>query len=130
MDSEPVTVESRDGKRPGQRVLKISGRLTFPTKGLGFLEQIRVETAPILILDLSGVSFCDSSGVGALTQIHLTFKRENRRLALAAINERVKSILEITRVLGYFAVFATVEEAEENLVQTGGPNGQRAGDDR
>ena len=116
MDPEPITVETRDGRHPGQRILKLSGRLTFPTTGLGFLEQVRVETAPIVILDLSAVSFCDSSGVGALTRIHLTFERENRRLALAGLSERVKAILVITRVLEKFKVFATVEEAEATFV--------------
>jgi anti-sigma B factor antagonist len=116
MDADSVTVRARDGKRSGQRILELSGRLTFVPTALKFLEQIRVETAPTVILDLSGVSFCDSSGVGALTQINMTFERENRRLALAAINEHVKYILRITRVLERFMVFTTVEEAEESLV--------------
>ena len=110
-------MESRTGKRPDQRILRISGRLTFifPTAGLRFLEQVRVETAPVVILDLSGVVSCDSSGIGALMQIYDTFKRENRRLALACINERVQAILVIAKVFSYFNVFRTVEEAEETL---------------
>jgi anti-sigma B factor antagonist len=116
MTDEPVRVESRDGKKGSeQRVLRISGRLAFPNAELRFLEQIRVETAPVVILDLSGVTFCDSSGVGALTQIHNAFKRENRRLALAAVNERAAFALRIAQVLPYFNVFLTVEEAEETF---------------
>lgn len=117
MTDDSVTVESRDGhKGATQRVLRISGRLSFPNSAVSFLEQIRVETAPIVILDLSGVLFCDSSGIGALMQIHSAFKRENRRLALAAVNERATFPLRIAQVLRYFTVFLTVEEAEEKFV--------------
>ena len=108
-------MESRAGKSSDQRIVRISGRLSFTTTALRFLEQIRVETAPVVILDLSDVTFCDSSGVGALMQIYTTFKRENRRLALAGVTERVRAILGITRVLSLFAVFATVEDAEAAL---------------
>jgi anti-anti-sigma factor len=117
MIDEPVRVESRDGqKRSEQRILRVYGRLALPNADLRFLEKIRVETAPIVILDLSGVTFCDSSGVGALMQIHSSFKRENRRLALAAINERTALVLRIAQVLPYFTVFLTVDEAEATFV--------------
>jgi anti-anti-sigma factor len=116
MTDEPVRVEARDGnKGPGQRVVSVSGRLVFPNAELRFLERIRVETAPAVILDLSGVTFCDSSGVGALMQIHNTFKRENRRLALAAVNERAAFALRIAQVLSLFTVFPTLAEAEEQF---------------
>jgi anti-sigma B factor antagonist len=68
-----------------------------------------------VILDLSRVSFCDSSGIGALMQIYATFKREHRRLALAGISDRVRNTLGIAKVLSLFDVFATADDAEETL---------------
>jgi anti-sigma B factor antagonist len=116
MDGDLLRVESCAGKRDGQRILRVFGPLTFPTTGVKFLEQVRVETAPVVILDLRGVSSCDSSGIGALMQVYNTFKREDRRLALVGLNERVEAVLGITKVLSFFKVFATVEEAEDMLV--------------
>ena len=91
MLDESVTVESRDGKHVGQRILRLTGKLTFPTPADDerFLKQILVEPASTVILDLSGVISCDSSGVGELMRIHIAFKREKRRLALAATREKV-----------------------------------------
>lgn len=80
-----------------------------------FLEHVRVETAPVVILDLTGVTFCDSSGVGALTQLLDTFKRENRRLAIVP-SDRVKFVLGIAQVIDFFTRFPTVEEAENATV--------------
>jgi anti-anti-sigma factor len=118
MVDERVTVESRDGKHPGQRILRLTGRLTFPTPDddAKFLDQILGDPAPVVILDLGGVIACDSSGVGQLMRIHITFKREKRRLALAATRQKVETILKVAKVLEYFNVFATVEEAEAALI--------------
>jgi anti-sigma B factor antagonist len=118
MVDEWVTVEPQDEKHAGQRILRLNGRLTFPTPGddKKFLEQIRGAPAPTVILDLSGVISCDSSGVGELMQVHIAFKRENRRLALAATPQKVQMILKVAQVFEYFKVFATVEEAEAALM--------------
>ena len=49
-------------------------------------------------------------------RVHTAFKRDQRRLALAATREKVQTILKIAQVFGYFNVFATVEEAEAALI--------------
>ena len=116
MTAEPIVVEPRDGRKgPSQRVLRVTGALSYPHAEGRFLERVRIETAPVVILDLSGVTSCDSSGVGALMQIQAAFKRENRRLALAAANERTRVPLRYAQVLPYFTIFATTEEAEESF---------------
>jgi len=119
MLDEAVTVESRDEKHAGQRILRVTGKLTFPTPSDGdrFLERIRGEPSSTVILELSGVISCDSSGVGELMRIQNTFKREKRRLALAATPEKVATILKVAQVLEYFNVFATVEEAEAEMMK-------------
>lgn len=118
MVDEGVTVEPQDGKHAGQQILRLTGRMTFPTPGDGqkFLDQILVHAVPTVILDLSGVISCDSSGVGELMQIHIAFKRENRRLALAAMPLKVQMILKVAKVLEYFKVYPTVEGAEAELM--------------
>jgi anti-anti-sigma factor len=117
MTDDAPRVEARDGRNPGQRILNVSGRLVFPTRLLAmeFLEHARVETSPVVILDLRGVTFCDSSGVGALTQLLDTFKRENRRFAIVP-SDRVTFVLGIAQVLDFFTRFSTVEEAEDAVV--------------
>jgi anti-sigma B factor antagonist len=118
MIDEPIHVESQDGKHAGQRIVRLTGKLTFPTpeEDDKFFKQILVPPAPAVILDLSGVSYCDSSGVGELMRVHIAFKREKRRLALAATREKVQTILKVARVFEYFNVFPTVEEAEAALI--------------
>jgi anti-sigma B factor antagonist len=118
MTDDSVRIDARDGRFPGQRIVSVAGRMVFPTKAqaVEFLEHIRVEMAPVLILDLSAVAFCDSSGVGVLVTIFEACRRENRRFALAASSDRVRFVLGIAQLLSYLTMFPTVEEAENALV--------------
>jgi len=107
-------MEAKAGGRDGQRVLRITGALALDTVP-EFLKLVRAESAPVMILDFSAVSYIDSAGVGALVQSFAAFKKSNRRLALSGVNERVRAVLEITRVQSLFPSFPTVAEAEQNL---------------
>ena len=115
MAPESFKVESLAGKSTGQLILRVSGHLDINTEQR-FLELVRAETAPILILDLSGVQNCDSRGIAALVQIYQAFQREGRRLALAGLNERVRLVLSITRVGPLFKTFTSPTEAEETFI--------------
>jgi anti-sigma B factor antagonist len=115
METHPFSVESLVGKHSGHCILRVSGPLDIETESR-FLEQVRAETAPVVILDLSGVQYCASAGVAALVQVHNAFERENRRLALVGLHQRVEKPLEITRVRPLFTVFETLTEAEEALI--------------
>jgi anti-anti-sigma factor len=119
MDAEHgyFKIESRPGKRAGQRIIQISGRLVFD-KTQRFTNFVRRENAPIVILDLSDLVDLDSTGVGMLVRTHASFKLQKQHLALVGINEKVRLVLEVTRVLGLLTVFETLAEAEEALALT------------
>lgn len=111
-----LQVESAAGTKPEHRVLKLTGSLGFETAP-AFLEKVRAETSPALILDCAGLIYIDSAGVGALVQVFKNLQKENRKLALARITTRVKDVLEVTRVLKILPIFASVSEAEDRLAE-------------
>ncbi len=80
-----------------------------------FLQAVRAERAPAVILDLSNVDYLDSGGVGALVQTYSSFRKAQRRLALAAPRPRIVAVLELTCLLGLFQVYPNVAEAESHL---------------
>lgn len=64
-----------------------------------------------LVIDLSQVSFIDSSGLGALLS---GFKSANLRsgsLVLAGLQSRVQSMFELTRLHRVFEIFTSVDDA-------------------
>jgi anti-sigma B factor antagonist len=68
-----------------------------------------------VVLDLSGVDFVDSSGLGALIHMHKTFEPQGR-LVLCNVAPRISELFKITRLERVFAIAGTADEAA-NLVK-------------
>lgn len=66
---------------------------------------------PRLIIDLSAVSYMDSSGIGTLVEVFRRVNGYSGKLILCGLNERVRSVFEITRLDKFFRTCGTVEEA-------------------
>lgn len=63
------------------------------------------------IVNLQGVDYIDSSGIGALIYICSTIKKMNLRLCISNIHGSVKRVIELTKLTGYFPICATLEDA-------------------
>ena len=64
-----------------------------------------------LIVDLSKVSYIDSSGLAVLIEAMQNVERYNGRFALAGLQENVKPIFEIARLDQVFRIFPNVDSA-------------------
>lgn len=69
------------------------------------------ETPSRLVIDLSGVSFMDSSGVATLVEILRAQQGAGGRLILAGLQPRVRGIFEISRLDTLFTIAADLDEA-------------------
>ena len=65
-----------------------------------------------VVVDMAGVSFMDSSALGALVTSFKALREAGGRLSLAAVQPPVRSVLSITSVDEVIDVFDTVEAAE------------------
>jgi anti-sigma B factor antagonist len=63
------------------------------------------------IINLEGVEYIDSSGIGALIYIFSTLKKLNHKLAITNIHGSVKRVIEMTKLMGFFPVTETLDEA-------------------
>jgi anti-sigma B factor antagonist len=64
-----------------------------------------------LVLDLTGVDFLDSTGLGVLVGALNRVRAQDGSLALVLTQERILKIFEITGLRKVFPIHATVEEA-------------------
>lgn len=55
-----------------------------------------------VVLDLSNLSFMDSSGLGALVGLYVTARRAGVELQLINLSQRVRELLGITNLLSIF----------------------------
>ncbi len=64
-----------------------------------------------MIVNLSRVSYMDSSGVASLVKLLSRVRRMGMPMRLAAMSDRVRSVFEITRLDTVFDIYPTEEEA-------------------
>lgn len=64
-----------------------------------------------LVMDLTGVSYIDSSGLGALVAAMKQARAVGGNLKLCGLQEDVRSIFEMTRLIKVMAVHSDREEA-------------------
>ncbi|HEY6764765.1 MAG TPA: STAS domain-containing protein [Candidatus Sulfotelmatobacter sp.] len=113
MATEPLEIDHLD-----QGVLSLRGPLTMENVP-PFLNAIRRENAATVILDLSGVPYLDSSGLGSLVSAYTSCQKSGRRVALTGVNARVAKVFEITRVESVFLMFPTLSDALEAFTNAG-----------
>ena len=65
----------------------------------------------LLVIDLRDVHYMDSSGIGTLIEIFRRVNGYGGRLIVCGLNERVRSVFEITRLDKFFKIVSSVEEA-------------------
>lgn len=64
-----------------------------------------------VLIDLSGATYIDSSGLATLIEMFQRLKKTGGHLRLSNMNEKVKNIFEITKLYKLFEIFDTREAA-------------------
>jgi len=106
-------------KDNGILVLNISGRITLNT----YLILRDVATMVLnqgwkkIILNMKGVPFIDSSGLGELISFWSSAKRPEIKaeIKLASVQEKVDDLLTITKLYTVFEKFDSVDKAVESF---------------
>jgi anti-sigma B factor antagonist len=76
-----------------------------------FIEMMGSEPAAHLILDMSGVSYLDSAGVGALVSLFVSRRNRTKTLAVAALTKQGTAVLQVAGLTKLLPIFPTVEQA-------------------
>lgn len=99
-----VSAESRDGAM----VVMPVGDIDLSGSPILRMELRRVqESKPMrLIIDLTGVPYMDSSGVATLVEAMQIARRNNTKLVLCGLRDKVRSIFEIARLDTVFTIVA------------------------
>ena len=89
---------------------RAKGKLSLETVNL-FIQQMRPEPTPNLILEMSGVSFLDSAGVGALVSLFVNRRGQGKTLALASLSQQATAVVTVAGLQNLLPIYKTVEEA-------------------
>ena len=112
MWDEKLTITDAQGAHEGERILQLHGPITIKTL-FGFRDTVRAEkTARTVVLDFSQVPYVDSAGVGAIVNAHVSCLNSGRRLVLVAVQDRIRTLMKVTRVDEVLKIYPTLEEAQ------------------
>ena len=92
----------------GVTVLTIRGDLKVDSGVKEFTDRIRAllgQDRPALLVDVSGVGFVDSAGLGAIVQAYATAKRQGGALKLLNPTKRIRDLLVITKLATVLPMF-------------------------
>jgi len=68
-------------------------------------EVIGVSQPRTIVLDLTDVSYMDSTGLGALVGLYVSAKRSGKQLKLINLSARVQELLRLTKLISVFEGF-------------------------
>ena len=64
-----------------------------------------------VVIDLSGVEMIDAAGLGALISVAVTAQASQCSIKLAAPSNRIRQLLELTKLASVFELYPTVDAA-------------------
>lgn len=115
MPNDTLVVESSSGAIAGEIVLSCHGPFTIQTL-FSFQNAVRqIESAQLLIVDLTKVPFMDSAGLGALVGAFVSGRKSNRRIVLVGTGERITALIRMSNLEQFFPLYASRADAESAL---------------
>lgn len=95
-------------------VLDLKGKMTLgegdellKDKINSLLQQDRKQ----IVLNLEGVPYIDSAGLGEIVRTYTTVSRQGGKLKLVNLTKRITDLLSITKLLTVFETFESEQEA-------------------
>lgn len=113
MTEERHKLEVNSERNEDATVVHLTGEVDLRTSPLlreKLLEMLGGSSGNI-VLDLAGVSYVDSSGVGTIVELKRRAMRDKRDVVLVGLQQRVRSLFEITRLDKFFVIVDSVDEA-------------------
>jgi anti-sigma B factor antagonist len=94
----------------GYLVVRLNGKLSLETVH-NFIETMRPEPSQFLVVDMSGVSFMDSAGVGALVSLFVSRRNHGKSFAVAGLTQQGQAIFQVAGLTKLLPTFPTVDAA-------------------
>jgi anti-sigma B factor antagonist len=102
-------------------LLDVSGRLTsFETGALrDSIARLLKEGRRDIILNLSGLQYLDSSGIGELARVYVTVVKQGGQMKVIGLSSKIEEILKVTQLYQVFPEFPNEEAALKSFPESG-----------
>ena len=107
-----MEIEERDNG--GVMILDLKGKLTIGEGDELLKDKVNSliqQGHQKLLLNLEGVPYVDSAGLGEIVRTYTTVSRQGGKLKLLNLTKRIEDLLAITKLLTVFETFESEQEA-------------------
>ena len=97
----------------GVTVVSCSGRIVFGEEAADLRDVVKsvLSRAKQIVIDLSGVSYIDSGGLGTLVGLYTSARNQGGEIKLANLTQRVHDQLQITKLITVFECYDNEQAA-------------------
>jgi anti-sigma B factor antagonist len=97
----------------GVTVVTCQGRIVLGEEAAGLRDTLKkvLTTSRQIVLNLAGVDYIDSSGLGTLVGVYSSARSAGADIKLTGLGQRLRDVLQITKLVTVFEVYDTEQEA-------------------
>jgi anti-sigma B factor antagonist len=99
----PTELKLEIVKAPEGILVRCAGKITSTTSGM-LRTEVRgvIPGAKRIVLDLTDVTYMDSSGLGALVGLYVSARGQNCELKVIHLNQRLQELFRLTKLASVF----------------------------
>ncbi len=97
----------------GVTVVACQGRILFGEEATALREQIKslLKSTRQIVLNLAGVSYIDSGGLGTLVGAYSSARSAGADIKLTGLGQRLRDVLQVTKLVTVFEVYDSEQQA-------------------
>ncbi len=101
----------------GVTVVAPVGKLVLgdDTTRLGARVREILEEDPVIVMDLSGLTYADSSGIGTLMGLFIAARSRSGEIKFAQPSDRLGQVLKAMQLVGVMGMYPQVDDAVRSL---------------
>jgi anti-sigma B factor antagonist len=108
-----MTLKMETRQADGVTILSCQGRIVFGEEAAALRENLKrvLASSRQIVLNLAGVSYIDSGGLGTLVGVYSSARATGAEIKLSGLGQRLRDVLQITKLVTVFEVYDTEQEA-------------------
>jgi anti-sigma B factor antagonist len=110
MQTYKLEIEKLPSSSDALTIYQAKGKLSLETVN-EFIQKLRPEPAQHVVLDMSGVTFLDSAGVGSLVSLFVSRRNQAKTFALAGLTPQGNASVTVAGLQNLLPIFKTLDEA-------------------
>lgn len=114
MSESGFELRTKPGANERTTVIAVNGKIVMENVP-AFRQAFQEVNTDAVVFDLSGVSFLDSAGIGALINAHVSCTNRGKKMAIAGAQERIKRLMNLTQVDKVLKLYPDATAAEASF---------------